>query len=141
MTLPSETNHPRVGVGVCICRAGKVLLGKRIGAHGAHTWSFPGGHLEFGESVEECARRETMEETGLSLSTFRRGPYTNDFFEAEKKHYATLFVMADLEVGEPKIMEPQNCLEWKWFDWNALPHPLFLPIVHLRELGFDPFSD
>lgn len=137
----SDEKHPRVGVGVCICRDGKVLLGKRIGSHGAHTWSFPGGHLEFGESIEECARREVLEETGISLSNVRKGPYTNDFFEQEKKHYATLFVIADSPTGTPRIMEPEKCLEWKWFAWDALPHPLFLPLIHLKETRFSPFEN
>lgn len=46
---------PQVGVGVLILRDGKVLLGRRKGSHGAGCWSAPGGHLEFGEVVEDCA--------------------------------------------------------------------------------------
>ncbi len=49
---------PQVGVGVLILRDGKVLLGRRKGSHGAGCWSAPGGHLEFGEAVEDapCAK-------------------------------------------------------------------------------------
>ncbi len=52
---------PQVGVGVLILRDGKVLLGRRKGSHGAGCWSAPGGHLEFGEAVEDCALREALE--------------------------------------------------------------------------------
>ncbi|MEO7108781.1 MAG: NUDIX domain-containing protein [Rhodoferax sp.] len=38
-----------VGIGVIIVRHGLVLLGQRIGSHGAGTWALPGGHLEFGD--------------------------------------------------------------------------------------------
>lgn len=78
---------PQVGVGVLILRDGKVLLGRRKGSHGAGCWSAPGGHLEFGEAVEDCALREALEETGLALSELRHGPFSNDVFEG--RHYPT----------------------------------------------------
>jgi len=58
---------PSVGVGVIVVRAESLLLGKRKNSHGEGEWSFAGGHLEFGETVEECARRELEEETGLKF--------------------------------------------------------------------------
>lgn len=65
---------PRVGVGVIGERADKILLGLRKGSHGAFTWSPPGGHLEFAEAVEECAKRELLEETGLKATSVSLGP-------------------------------------------------------------------
>ena len=53
-------DRPKVGVGVIVVKEGKVLLQRRRGAHGEGTWGFPGGHLEFKESWEECAKRETF---------------------------------------------------------------------------------
>ena len=58
-------NRPQVGLAVIIAQAERVLMLKRKGAHGEGTWAPPGGHLEFGESLEECAMRETLEETGV----------------------------------------------------------------------------
>src|SRR5437867_13297658 len=84
------TPQPQIGVGVLLLRDSHVLLGQRRGSHGSDTWAPPGGHLEFGESVEDCARREVREETGLALQNIRPGPYTNDVFIAEGKHYVTL---------------------------------------------------
>ncbi|MEK6901677.1 MAG: NUDIX domain-containing protein, partial [Nanoarchaeota archaeon] len=80
---------PQVGVGVLIVKNNKVLLGKRKNAHGEGTWCPPGGHLEFGESFEDCARRETFEETGISIKNIRFITATNDIF-SEEKHYITL---------------------------------------------------
>lgn len=59
--------RPKVGIGVIVRKEGKVLLGKRKNSHGAGSWAFPGGHLEYGESWEECARREVKEETGIAI--------------------------------------------------------------------------
>ncbi len=125
--------RPFIGVGVVVMRRTQVLLGKRISGHGGGTWCFPGGHLEFSESVEDCAKREVWEETGLSLSGTTLGPFTNDFFELDGKHYVTLHVFAKCDSGEPRVMEPDKFEQWAWFSWGALPQPLFLPIVHLLE--------
>ncbi len=142
-SMPSRAKRPLIGVGVIILRKGKVLLGLRRGSHGAGTWSFPGGHLEFGESIEECAQREAFEETGLRITGIRFGPYTNDVFPGEGKnegkHYVTLFVVADAPSGEPEVREPDRTGRWEWFSWDALPQPLFLPVRHLLEQGYSPF--
>ncbi|MCX6144236.1 MAG: NUDIX hydrolase [Ignavibacteriales bacterium] len=133
-------SKPRVGVGVIVRRGHHVLLGRRKSGHGRESWSFPGGHLELGEQIEDCATREVKEETGALISFVRRGPYTNDIFPAERKHYITLFVVADYVSGEIEAREPDKCERWEWFEWNDLPRPLFLPIQNLLKTGFDPFS-
>jgi 8-oxo-dGTP diphosphatase len=138
-TSTSAVRRPAVGVAVIVCRDGRVLLGRRRGSHGSGTWQFPGGHLEWGEQVFDCARREVLEETGLEIARPRQGPFTNDHFAAEEKHYVTLFVVADCPAGEPRVMEPDKCEEWRWFEWEALPQPRFLPIDHLLESGFSPW--
>jgi 8-oxo-dGTP diphosphatase len=135
---PMETRSLRVGVGVIVLRDGLVLLGHRVGSHGAGTWALPGGHLEFGESVEACAAREVLEETGLRLQRVVRGPYTSDLFAAERKHYVTLFLIAHCPIGELQLREPSKCLAWQWFRWSSLPQPLFQPLTSLLASGFVP---
>lgn len=125
-------------MGVLIIRDGRVLLGERRGSHGAGKWAPPGGHLEFGESVDACARREAREETGLEIDNVRAGPFTNDVFEQEHKHYVTLFVVAESRPGEPVVREPTKCARWDWFAWPEFPTPLFAPLATLRARGFVP---
>ena len=133
----SKPERPKVGVGVMVVSEGKVLLGKRKGSHGAGCWSLAGGHLEFGETVEECAKRELWEETGLNATSFVLGPWTNDVIDGTK-HYVTLFVFVDQFTGELALKEPHKCEGWEWFDWKQLPMPLFPPVVQLIEkLGFE----
>ena len=106
----------------------RLLLGKRISAHSENSWQFPGGHLEFGETVEACARREVDEEAGICIRNISPCGYTNDVFIDAGKHYVTLFVSSDYDGGELTVMEPHKCEQWRWFHWQKLPEPLFLPI-------------
>ena len=132
--------EPKIGVGVIIIKNNKILLGKRKNAHGNGSWNPPGGHLEFGEKIEDCAKRETMEEARIKIKNLKMGPFTNDVFKKENKHYITLYVIADYASGQTKIMEPKKCEKWEWFSWNNLPKPLFLPIQNLLKQGFNPFK-
>jgi ADP-ribose pyrophosphatase YjhB (NUDIX family) len=61
----------------------------------------PGGHLEHGESWEECARREILEETGLVVRDVRFLTATNDVFAAEGKHYVTIFMTCHTVDDDP----------------------------------------
>lgn len=129
-------DRPRVGVGVVVIKNQKILLGKRRGTHGAGFWSIAGGHLEFGESVEECAMRELAEETGLQNRSCRLGPWVSDLMD--DKHYVSLFVFVEEYEGEVKLLEPHKCEGWEWFEWNALPSPLFQPVASLiKKVGLE----
>jgi len=135
-----ETKRPKVGLGVLIKKDDKFLFGKRKGAHGEGTWNAPGGHLEFNETWEECAKRETIEETGIKIKNIRFVTATNDLFKKEDKHYITIYMLADYDSGKVKIMEPEKCEKWDWFSWEELPEPLFLPTQTLKDKGFNPLA-
>src|SRR5215207_184396 len=83
------TEKPQVGIAIIITKDDKVLLMKRKGPHGGGTWCTPGGHLDFGETLEGCAAREAKEEVGVDVVDIRFRAVTNDVFEAEGKHYIT----------------------------------------------------
>jgi 8-oxo-dGTP diphosphatase len=134
------SKKPKVGVAAIIRNNNQILLGKRLGSHGSGCWAYPGGHLEYMETLEECARRETREEVGLEISNIQFGVITNDLFNQEQEHYITIGMIADYQSGEPKILEPAKCEQWEWFAWNDLPTPLFLPLVNQLQIGFNPFS-
>jgi 8-oxo-dGTP diphosphatase len=129
--MTNDSATVRVGVAVLIVKDGQVLLIKRQGSHGAGSWATPGGHIDFGETPEQCGIRETREETGLEVGepTFRS--ITNDLFEAEQKHYITIWMEARYISGEPRIAAPREMTEIGWFRWNQLPQPLFLPLANL----------
>jgi 8-oxo-dGTP diphosphatase len=130
----SDTHWPKLGVGVVIFRDNTILLGKRINAHGDNTWSLPGGHVEPFESPHDAAIREAHEETGILVSQVWAGPWVNVVFEKERKHYVTFFMCANAPLNaKAACLEPDKCAGWAWFDLDALPSPLFLPIQQLLD--------
>jgi len=125
-------NQVRVGVGVIVRdKSDRILLGKRKGSHGAGEWSLPGGHLEFGESFEDCCAREVKEETNLDVRNAQFKTLTNDIFEKEGLHYITLFFEVDLIRGTPVVLERDKCECWQWCFPHSLPEPLFLPLRNI----------
>ncbi len=119
---------PRVGVAVLVFRDGRLLLGLRRKSPGANSWQCPGGFLEYGESVFDCARRETREKTGMSIHNLYCGPYTNNRFTGDDRHTVTLYVVADYLAGESQPLEKALAGDWQWCDLRRLPQPLFLPL-------------
>jgi 8-oxo-dGTP diphosphatase len=59
--------QPRLAVSIGIWRDRRVLLIRRANPPLAGLWTFPGGGVEAGETVADAARREAMEETGLTV--------------------------------------------------------------------------
>lgn len=124
---------PGVGVGVVVRRGNDVLLLRRHNVHGAGTWSPLGGYLEYGETLEQCAARETLEETGITISDIRFLAITNDFFPEHQKHFIMVWMHADYSAGEVGLYAPEEATEVKWFTHHQLPEPLFLCFANLTN--------
>ena len=132
--MNNQSNQkPGVGFGVMILKEGKVLLGHRHEnpekasslLHGEGTWTMPGGKLHFQEKLKEGAVREVFEETGIKVKGLEAISISNDI--VQDAHFVTIgFLCKDFE-GEAKVMEPDEITEWKWFDLNKLPSPLYFP--------------
>jgi 8-oxo-dGTP diphosphatase len=116
---------PRVGVGCIVARGTQLLLVKSRRGY----WSNPGGHLEFGETPEQCAIRETLEETGLHVSNVRFVAVTNDLIADTNRHYITIWMRADAPSGTATVSDPAEIVELGWFERDALPSP--------RQVFFD----
>jgi len=129
-----DATRPRVGMGVLILKDGKVLMSLRKNSHGAGGYQFPGGHLENMESFEECAKRETMEETGLEIENVRFQLLSNVKTFAPK-HYVHIGVTADWKSGEAQQLEPEKNGPWQWYSLSDLPQPLLVAAeLHFESL-------
>jgi len=135
-------NLPRIGVGVLIFNdKNEILLGKRLVANGYGDWAPPGGHLECGESLEDCAVREVFEETGLQIASPKFLALTNNIFENTGDHYLSALMTLAFPEGQDILnIEPEKTKEWCWFPFNNLPENLFLPLKSLQD-GSAYFSD
>ena len=92
-------------------------------------WTLPGGTPEVGETAKETLKRELMEETGIKLNSTKVIAINNDM--VENAHFVTIGLLCEDFEGEPKVMEPEEITEWKWFDLNNLPKPMFFPCVKI----------
>jgi len=121
-----DKNLPNVRVGTaCMCfnKTGQVLMLLRKGSHGDDTWCMPGGHLEFGETLEQCVAREAKEEADIDVKNLEIISLSNDV--AYEKHYITIGMIAHEWTGTPQIMEPEKCTDMRWFSLDNLPNNLF----------------
>ncbi len=127
------------GFGVMLLKDNKILLGRRhqdplkadSELRGEGTWTMPGGKLEFGETFEEGAKREVKEETGIEIKDAGVICVSND--TNEYAHFITIGLLSEDFEGEPEVMEPDEIIEWKWFDIDNPPSPLYFPSARVLE--------
>ena len=95
---------PQVAVGAIVIRNRQVLLVRRNQPPSKGLWAIPGGSVELGETLQQAAEREIMEETGL---TIRAGNpvYTFEVIEQDdigriRFHYVIIDLVADYLTGD-----------------------------------------
>src|ERR1035438_1317402 len=135
-------NYPNAGVAVFVKKGNSILLGSRIQAvgFGDGEWCLPGGKLDWFEELEDGCRRETLEETGISVDNLSFVGFSNDKFPIVNKHYVTLYYAARVPPDTvARVMEPNKSREWRWFPLDNLPPNIFCswqPLVSkVRELN------
>lgn len=127
-------NVPRVGIGCIVHHGGQVLL---VRSHRG-LWSTPGGHLDFGETPEAAAARETLEETGVRVRDVHFIGVSNDVFGEPTRHYLTVWFRAAAEGREIVIGDAEEIAEARWFSPDALPDPKQYYFAHFLAGGTLP---
>ena len=119
--MPPE-RQPRLTVDVVVRRRGQadqVLLVRR--RHPPHGWALPGGFVEYGESVEQAAVREALEETGLRVSLTRQFHVYSDPSRDPRGHTVSVVFLGEAD-GEPAGGD--DAAEARWVDLARLPSDL-----------------
>lgn len=122
-----------------VFREGRVLLGRRNDdpakasseLHGEGTWTMPGGKLDFGETLKEAALREAKEETGIILKKLELISVADEIIP--DKHFVTAGFISEDFSGEPRVMEPEEIVEWRWFDLDNLPEKVYPPSAKILK--------
>jgi ADP-ribose pyrophosphatase len=109
-------NNPRVAVGAVVFHNNGVLLVRRGQPPSEDLWAIPGGSVKIGETLQEAAEREILEETHI---TIRAGEpvYTFDAIERDDSgkirfHYLIVDLVADYVTGNPKAGD--DAAEARW---------------------------
>ena len=125
MTATSQQQanpHPRVGVGVLLVdEHARVLLTLRKLPPEAGCWSIVGGKVDFLETLEQCAVRETREEVGLEVRLVRLLCVTDHHLPQEGQHWVSPAFLGQILAGEARNCEPDKTCEVSWFSLSTLP--------------------
>ncbi|NXD92638.1 8ODP triphosphatase, partial [Chaetorhynchus papuensis] len=135
---PGAMHTSRLFTLVLVMQPSRVLLGMKKRGFGAGLWNGFGGKVQPGESIEEAARRELLEESGLTVDTLQKmGQITFEFVGNSELMDVHIF-RADHFQGEPtesEEMRPQ------WFQLDEVPFQhmwpddsYWFPLVLQRKL-------
>lgn len=132
--------YPVLAVGAVVFKADHVLLVKRKNPPSQGLWAIPGGRVRLGESIQEAAQREVMEETGVIITpretVFAFDSIERDRFHNVRYHYHIIDVAGDYLSGEP--VAGDDALDARWVSRQALAAlPVNEKTRHLLETKFD----
>jgi 8-oxo-dGTP diphosphatase len=137
--------RPILAVLAVVRRGERILLAQRAVPPGIGKWGFPGGAVELGETLRECARRELLEETGIRAApvetiamfdTIRR-----DEAGAVESHFVLAAVLCRWEAGEGAPLEDASAVAWLTVEEATArdTFPNAVPVMRLA-LGRPPTS-
>ncbi len=135
--------RPWVGIGVVALKGDAVMLIRRGKPPRAGSWSLPGGGQRLGEPVEDCARRELLEETGIEVGPLHLlavvdGITPGDPGHGPRFHYTIIDYRARWLAGEPR--PGGDVTEAAWVKLDALA-PFALTPEALRVIALAARQD
>jgi ADP-ribose pyrophosphatase len=117
-------SQPVVAVGAIVFRKNRVLLVRRGQPPSQGMWAIPGGRVKIGETLQEAAEREILEETGITIQA-REPVYTFDYIERDgselpRFHYVIIDLIAEYIRGKTRAGD--DAVEVSWVSADELDH-------------------
>ena len=116
-----------VGVGALIIDPdGRLFLAKRgpLARNERGLWEFPGGSVEFGETLANALQREMQEEFGVEILVGHLLDVVDHILPEEGQHWVSPTYICKIKSGSPTIREPEKCSEIGWFGIDKFPSNL-----------------
>jgi len=116
-----------VGVGALIIDSRERLFLSKRGPQSRNErglWEFPGGSVEFGETLACALQREMREEFGIGIQVGDLLDVVDHILPEEGQHWVSPSFICKINNGSPAIMEPGKCSEIGWFGIDEFPDSL-----------------
>lgn len=125
--LKRGVDYIGVGVGALIVHDDGQLFFAQRGPRAKNErgkWEFPGGSVEFGETLADALRREIHEEYGVEIEVGELLDVVDHILPDEGQHWVSPTFICRIVSGQPTIREPEKCAALGWFAPESPPEPL-----------------
>lgn len=126
-SLKRGVDYIGVGVGaILVDEAGRLFLARRgpKAKNERGLWEFPGGSVEFGETLAQALQREMREEYGIEIEVGELLDIVDHLLPEEGQHWVSPSFICRIREGEPVIQEAEKCSEIGWFEPAQMPDDL-----------------
>lgn len=120
--------HPRVRVAAVVVRGDRLLLVRQRKGENTY-WLLPGGGLDYGESIEQCARREVHEETGLEIEVKKFLYMSEAIAPDQSRHILNVYVLGTALGGTLTTPDEPNIEEVAFVPFADLKGLVMFPAI------------
>lgn len=127
MIVKPGIDYIGVGVGaILVDEAGRLFLARRgpLAKNERGLWEFPGGSVEYGETLADALKREMREEYGIEIAIGDLLDVVDHILSEQGQHWVSPTYLCTIVTGEPRILEPGKCSEIGWFQPKEMPEDL-----------------